>query len=156
MTLKAVKAAKSLRELAAACKSAARSIDKDINEIIKTAGIKLAFRLVYETPVDTSQALSNWQVSYEIPTSSKLRAYKEGEKGSTKEYSAAKAFNRAKQLIKKKPPRIDLIISNNLTYIHKLNMGGSNQQPTAYYVERIEADIAKELNRAIQDYVNGN
>lgn len=155
MSLKLVKRASTLNELAVACRSAARSIEKDVNAIAQEAANKIIFRLIYETPVDTSQALSNWQVSFEIPTSARIRAYKEGEQGSTKEYSAGRAYSKAKQLISRKKPRVDLIITNNLTYIHKLNMGGSKQQPSAFYVERIVSSIEAEVKIKIQRYVNG-
>lgn len=154
MTLKAIRGARSLSELAAAFRSAERALEKDVNSIAIKAGTELAFRLIYETPVDTSQALSNWQVGFALPTSSRIPAYKEGQHGSTKEYSAAKAYMKALSLIKQKKPRIDLILSNNLPYIHKLNLGGSPQQ-SAFYIERIIAKVNNDAQEELRKYLNG-
>lgn len=155
MTLKQIKEAASLADLAKACRSAERTLEKDVNGIAQWAGSKLAFRLIYETPVDTSQALSNWQASLVYPTSKSIPAYKEGEQGSTKEYSAAKAYLAAQRMIKQKKPRIDLVLTNNLPYIHKLNLGGSKQQ-SAFYIERIIAQVDNETQKRLKDYLNGN
>lgn len=155
MSLKQIKDAKSLSELAQACRKLVSTLEKDVNSIAQDTSKKLLFRLIYETPVDTSQALSNWQVSLVFPTSTSRPAYKVGEAGSTKEVSAAKAYAKALQLIKQKKPRIDLIATNNLPYIHKLNFGGSKQQP-ALFVEKIIAQINTDAQATLRKYLNGN
>lgn len=155
MSLKSLKTAKSLGELAIACRKVAKSIDKDVNRIAQNASKILAFRLIYETPVDTSQALSNWQVSFVFPGTSRLAAYSEGEHGSTKTASAARAYAVALARISKKKPRIPIIIHNNLSYIHKLNAGGSKQQ-SAYYIEKIVAQVNNDAQKALKGFLNGD
>lgn len=156
MTLRDVKAAKTLEALAKACKNASATIDKDVNEIRRNAVSTLAFRLIYETPVDTSRALSNWQVSYGVASSSKLDAYKLGEQGSTKQYSASRAYKQAQSIIRRTPPKIDLYVSHNLSYIHALNAGSSKQQPTVNFIERITREVDVIAQKQLRDYVNGN
>lgn len=154
MSLKAIRSAGTLSELAAACRRAASTLDKDVNKIKQEAGRELAFRLIYETPVDTSLALSNWQASLVFPTTRKLPAYKEGNFGSTKEYSAARAYAAAAKMIKSAKPRIDVVMTHNLPYIHKLNLGGSPQQ-SAFFIERIVAQVDNKAQAQLKDYVNG-
>lgn len=155
MTLKQIREAKSLGELALACRRTESALEKDVNGIKHEIAKKLVFRLIYETPVDTSQALSNWQVSLVFPTSLSRKAYKEGEAGSTKDASAARAYMAAQKLIKQSKPRIDVIATNNLPYIHKLNAGGSKQQPSAFYIERIVAQVNNEAQKKLKEYLNG-
>lgn len=155
MSLKQIRHAASLAELAQACRRAASTIEKDVNGIAQEAAKKLSFRLIYETPVDTSQALSNWQVSLVFPTTRRIPAYKEGEQGSTLQYSAAQAYKKALQMIKQKKPRIDLVVTNNLSYIHKLNLGGSSQQ-SAFYIEKIIAQVDNDAQKQLKEYLNGN
>lgn len=156
MSIRNIKSASSLSELALACRSVAKNIDKDVNAIKQEAASKLSFRLIYETPVDESTALSNWQVSLVFPTSTLRPAYRVGEQGSTKAYSAAQAYRAAAQMIKQAKPRIDLVVTNNLTYIHALNAGSSKQQPSAFFVQRITAQVRDAAYKRLKEYLNGD
>lgn len=156
VSIKAIKASKSLVELAAACRGLSATLEKDVNFISQEAARELTFHLIYETPVDTSQALSNWLVSLAFPTTNKINAHKEGAGGSTKEYSAARAYMAAQRIIKQKKPRIDLIVTNNLSYLYKLNAGGSKQQPTAFYIQRIIKRVDDAAQKRLRAYLNGN
>ena len=66
MSLKQIKNAKTLGALARALRDAARDLPSDVNKIKQDTAKYAARRLVYETPVDTSLALSNWQVGLSV------------------------------------------------------------------------------------------
>ena len=101
---------------------------------VKTA-LTIVGDLVYHTPVDTSQALSNWDVTIGAPADDPHGPYVAGKHGSTQQQSAAKALAQAKQTLKDKKPGQTIYIANNLPYIRRLNDGYSQQVP-AGFVER--------------------
>lgn len=91
--------------------------------------------LVHVTPVDTSQALSNWRVGLAAKVIGKIPPYYPGEQGSTKNASARAAFDAGRAIIRSAKPGQAIFISNNLPYIRRLNDGHSKQAP-AGFVER--------------------
>lgn len=101
---------------------------------VKTA-LTIVGDLVYHTPVDTSQALSNWDVTIGAPVSDPHGPYFAGKGGSTQRQSAAQALNVAKDTLKNKKPGETIFIANTLPYIRRLNDGYSQQVP-AGFVER--------------------
>lgn len=105
------------------------------NDAAKKAALTILGDLVYGTPVDTSKALSNWQVTLNAPAAGSIGPYHPGEHGSTYTASADAAFQAGKAVIEAKKPGQKLYISNNLPYIGVLNDGSSAQAP-AGFVER--------------------
>ncbi|URA06915.1 putative tail completion protein [Xanthomonas phage Pfeifenkraut] len=101
---------------------------------VKTA-LTIVGDLVYHTPVDTSQALSNWDVTIGAPATDPHGPYAAGKHGSTQQQSAARALAQAKETLKDKKPGQTIYIANNLPYIRRLNEGHSQQVP-AGFVER--------------------
>lgn len=101
---------------------------------VKTA-LTIVGDLVYHTPVDTSQALSNWDVTIGAPANDPHGPYFAGNFGSTRQQSAAQALAVAKETLKSKKPGQTIFIANNLPYIVRLNEGHSQQVP-AGFVER--------------------
>ena len=101
---------------------------------VKTA-LTIVGDLVYHTPVDTSQALSNWDVTIGAPATDPHGPYSAGKHGSTQRQSAAQALAVAKETLKDKKPGQTIYIANNLPYIRRLNEGHSQQVP-AGFVER--------------------
>lgn len=91
--------------------------------------------LVYATPVDTSKALSNWQVSLDTPVASSIAPYYPGSKGSTRATSAAQALSVGRAILATVKPGQRVFISNVLPYIVRLNDDYSKQAP-AGFVER--------------------
>lgn len=91
--------------------------------------------LAYHTPVDTSQALSNWDVTIGAPADDPHGPYFAGKHGSTFKQSAAQTVATAKETLKGKKPGQPIYISNNLPYIRILNDGTHSQQPGGF-VER--------------------
>lgn len=120
----------------------ANDVDKLADKIGKAASdhaVKTALTivgdLVYHTPVDTSQALSNWDVTVGAPADDPHGPYFAGKHGSTMQQSAQAALAQAKETLKNKKPGTSIFIANNLPYIRRLNDGYSGQVP-AGFVER--------------------
>lgn len=155
MSLKEIKNAKTLGALSRALFAASRTIRTDINEISQGVAKYAVQRLIYETPVDTSQALSNWAVNINSSRSFKLPAYFIGDSGSTQQISAVTALGAAYQQIARKKYGMALVIYNNVSYITKLNAGASTQAD-ANYIDRIVEDAANVADARIRDYLNGN
>lgn len=101
---------------------------------VKTA-LTIVGDLAYKTPVDTSQALSNWDVTLESPATAKHGPHFPGKAGSTYKASAAETIDKAKAVLKNKKPGQSIFIANNQPYIGRLNEGSSTQTP-AGFIER--------------------
>jgi hypothetical protein len=91
--------------------------------------------LAFKTPVDTSQALSNWIVTLGARNVGTIDPHFPGEHGSTQKGSAAQTIAEAQAVLKAKKPGQVIFITNNLPYIRRLNDGYSGQAP-AGFVER--------------------
>lgn len=89
-------------------------------------------QLLNDTPVDTSEAVSNWVVSLNEPATAHIDAYFEGDSGSTYLLSYAEAVRRAEVLFKAKKPGQPIFITNNAPYIIPLNEGSSDQAPAGF------------------------
>lgn len=117
--------AKSLRQKADAVETAASRL-----AVIGTAAaVEL---LVYITPVDTSEHLSNWQVFIGKPAPDALPPYVPGRKGSTRAASAREAINQALAELRYKKAGQVLFISNLAPVIVKLDHGLSSQFPGGF------------------------
>lgn len=126
---------RTLLDLAKQLEARAAKLDEEASRLaIKTAET-IVGDLVNVTPVDTSQALSNWQVSIGSPVDASIPPYYPGEKGSTQGASASAALAEARAMLKQKKPGQPIYISNVLRYISRLNEGSSAQAP-AGFVER--------------------
>lgn len=101
--------------------------------------------LVDHTPVDTSEAESNWQASLNGPPLAPLPAIYEGELGSTAEASAREAKAHIARTLKDKLPGEPVWLSNLAEHIGELNDGKSNQEPRGF-VERGELRGAREAD----------
>lgn len=91
--------------------------------------------LAYKTPVDTSNALSNWQGSLNAPNLSEIDPHLPGVKGSTKIRSANATIDVMQDVLEDKKPGETIFIANAVPYIGRLNRGSSQQEP-AGFVER--------------------
>lgn len=124
-----------LRNLAANLRKRVGEIDKQANQLAIRTAETIVGDLVQVTPVDTSQALSNWQVGVGAKPDDSIGPYFPGEGGSTQSASASAALDAARQVLRTKKPGQTIYISNVLRYIGRLNEGSSSQAP-AGFVER--------------------
>lgn len=124
-----------LLDLAKRLERTAKELDQKASDAAVEAATAIVKDLVTVTPVDTSQALSNWQVGLGEPPAGKVAPYFPGLGGSTADKSAAAALRAAIAVLQKKKPGVTIFITNNLPYIRRLNEGYSRQAP-AGFVER--------------------
>lgn len=114
------------------------SIYPDFEDFIKLIRDRMAYRidkrLVNETPVDTSQARSNWIVS----TSDTLSST-----NVTSKIPKSLTINNGAAVIAAAPAFTDLYIINNVPYIVFLAEGSSKQNPTKYVDLIVESESRK-------------
>lgn len=127
--------ARTLRNLARELTETSKQIDEKINALKVEVVLAVLTDLVNTTPVDTSKALSNWQVTLVEASAGQIDPYFYGSKGSTQETSAASALILARAILKNTKPEQSVWIQNKLPYIRKLNEGSSTQAPRGF-VER--------------------
>lgn len=127
--------AKGLLDLAASMERKAKAIDAAASQLAVETAQTIVGDLAFKTPVDTSQALSNWIVTLDAPSDNKIKPHFPGEGGSTQKASAAETINQARKVLSAKRPGQKIYITNNLPYIRRLNEGYSKQAP-AGFVER--------------------
>ena len=102
----------------------ARELERSINRIVVIGSKAIARALTHEfTPVDTGQAISNWQGALGSPKTGTLPASPAGEYGSTAGAAAAIAERPIAAAIAGRQTGQDVWISNNLDYINDLNIG---------------------------------
>jgi hypothetical protein len=121
-----------------------RKIDKELPARVSKLTVDTTIRLVSDlaserTPVDTSQALSNWQVSYGFRPPSFLPPYVEGSRGSTRNASAKATISIAKYSLEGRKAGQVIYLTNNAPYIVDLARGSSKQAPSGW----VEASVLR-------------
>lgn len=119
--------ANSLSDFARRMEKRADKVEVLGNELAKAGTIAAIETLIDITPVDTSEHLSNWQISLGAPASSKLPPYVPGRKGSTRGVSSNDAKSAAARELEPRTSEQDIYISNLGPAIVKLDQGWSNQ-----------------------------
>lgn len=126
-----------LLDLARRMEAKAKEVDKIASDKAVAVALKIVETLAYRTPVDTSTALSNWQVSLDSPKTSFINAYHPGYLGYTLIASAQATIQAAQAALAQKKPGQIIYISNNTPYIRGLNSGTSKQAPAGF----VEASV---------------
>lgn len=137
-----------LRTLARNCERRAKAIERNANDCKIEAASQMLEYLVDATPVDTSKALSNWQVGVGRPVSAEIEAHVRGEAGSTADASAAVALANGLGQIRRAKPGQPVYLSNLVPYIRRLNNGWSKQAPAGFIDGAIE--IGRMVVRSVQ------
>lgn len=107
-------------------------VKRGANKLAQEVATEVVTDLIEVTPVDTSNALSNWQVRLGNATRATIEPYFPGIFGSTHGQSTNAATLAALAVIQGKKPGKPLYISNNVDYIEKLNAGSSRQAPAGF------------------------
>lgn len=127
-----VKQKRGLRELAKVLEHKARTYEAQANDAAIQVAIAVVDHLAFNTPVDTSQALSNWIVTLGSGTNLVRPPFVPGLFGSTQYQSAQQTVLAARTILKNKKPGQTIYITNNQPYIRPLNEGTISQQPGAF------------------------
>lgn len=102
------------------------------NEAKKRKVLAALRYLVDITPVDTSKALSNWQVSVGTRPMAHRQALFPGVHGSTQVQSADTAYLLGVEALKESKAGWPVYLSNLAPYIKRLNEGSSRQHPGGF------------------------
>lgn len=139
--------AKTLFDLANSLEKRAAELPTKVSGVAVSTALAVIDDLSKVTPVDTSQAVSNWQVSLGAKVGSKIPPHYPGESGSTKAPSSKQTREKARNVLQSKQPGVTIFISNVLPYIRRLNDGYSKQAP-AGFVERSALIGRKHIKKA--------
>ncbi len=101
----------------------ARQVETGASDAVKTAALVINQVVILETPVKTGHARANWQVGLVAPITEEIDA---------EDKTGAATIARNNTLIKAREKRVDIILSNNVPYINKLNEGSSSQAPAGF------------------------
>ncbi len=129
--------AKSLLDLAARLDRIADGLDDDLKGA-KTAVAGAVVRyLLDHTPVDTTEALSNWRASRGTALTGAIPPLVAGKGGSTRSASLSAALAAAMTVIEAASGQELLVIFNNVPYIQRLNDGYSAQAPAGWVEQAV-------------------
>lgn len=120
-------------------------IDQAANKLAVQVTTAIGDDAIEHTPVDTSEAESNWQANINAPASFPLPPIYPGERGSTAAQSAREAKAHIQRTLKDKRPGEPVYLSNVAEHIVDLNNGTSKQEP-AGFVERAERKGEREAD----------
>ncbi|MCC6271123.1 MAG: hypothetical protein IT190_07585 [Microbacteriaceae bacterium] len=115
-----------LRNLTSRMRLLERDVKLRANEIAKDVGRAVLRSVAINTPVDTSKAVSNWQIGYDEPNFTNLPPHFPGQQGSTRAQSTAETIAVGNLFIRSKRPGVELHISNGLDYIEKIDLKSSS------------------------------
>lgn len=109
-----------------------RAIPEEVHRVKKEVAEAVATDLIRVTPVDVTEALSNWQVGINSPPSFPLPAIYPGKAGDTESASEQAAIEHAKRVLLDSRPGEKLYVSNLAGHIVYLNDGSSAQEPAGF------------------------
>lgn len=118
----------SLKDLAKRLNEIADRVESSAVQPASDCALAIISYLAYNTPVDTSTALSNWQLfvgSY--PVGIEIEAHYFGFGVTTKNVSAKRTIENAKKALTNKKPGETIYIVNFKPYLKRLNDGHSKQ-----------------------------
>lgn len=117
-------------EFAKQMRERAERLPQAVNEVKKDVASAVVKTLVEVTPVDTSAALSNYQIGINAPARATLPPRVAGKRGSTAAASSDQTIAAAETEIGTALPGDEIYISNNIDYIQDLDDGTSPQAPS--------------------------
>lgn len=122
----------------------ADAVPGNVNGIKQAVARSILRTVVLDTPVDTSQARSRWQVGINASPVAVYGPFFPGKGGSTAQPSSEAAIEAGNAEIARSLPGNTIIVGNNVPYIRRLNDGYSKQAP-ANFVQRSIANGIRAL-----------
>lgn len=117
-----------LIDLARHMEDLAEEVEEEVGNLSVEIALAVVQRLAFDTPVDTSFALSNWQISFTAPITTVRNAFHDGEQGSTYSASAIATVKDAQTVLSRYIPGQDIYIGNATPYINELESGEASPQ----------------------------
>ena len=119
-----------LKQFARRMEGRASQLEENANSLKKDVAILLVTELGETTPVDTGNAVSNWQVGLGAPVGNERTPHSPGNKGSTQQANVRATIAEAAMVIDTALPNENIHITNNTDYIRDLDRGTSAQART--------------------------
>lgn len=105
---------------------------KEVQRVVREVANAMLETLVKGTPVDTSQALSNWQAEIGSANTNRILPHVSGFRGSTRAASVAIAIALGRTIIQGYAIGSQIHLANALPYIQGLNNGTISRQPGGF------------------------
>lgn len=121
-----------LSQFAAKMEKMPDRIKAAVSEVTSKMVVNMVVELGESTPVDTSQAISNWQVGVIIPRKDFIYPHFHGSGGSTESASLSATVSIAAGKTAVRRFGQPVFITNNAPYINDLNQGSSRQAPKMF------------------------
>ena len=86
----------------------------EVNEVTKEVARNVMKEVLENTVVDTSQAISNWELQLDTPNKSFIDAHFQGSRGSTAEASESESLSLAEANLATRKLGQDIFITNNI------------------------------------------
>jgi len=137
--------ARTLIDLANRIGNLEQDIKDESNRVIVNFTNAFVQHLAESTPVDTSNAISNWQVSLDAPTYDEILPHVEGLGGSTWIDSAKITISESIRIMRGRKFGQPVFVYNNADYILELDAGSSRQEP-AGFVDRSMVKALREFD----------
>lgn len=122
----------SLSQFAKRMRVISKNVNANADKITRTVALAIDAAVVIATPVDTGRARSNWQVELNNTPGGTREPYAPGQGRSTEGENTREAIEHGKKVIGSYKKGNTIHITNNLSYIGRLNEGWSAQAPAAY------------------------
>ena len=117
----------------------ARQVETGASKAVRALSLIINQVIITETPVLSGHARANWQVGISTPITSEI---------DEEDPSGTSTIERNANIIRQRPPGKDIILSNNVPYINKLNEGSSSQAPAQFVqIAVAEAIVAAKKTR---------
>lgn len=121
-----------LRTLAKRMRKRADALPTLASDLAVAGTLAMLEEMVEVTPVDTTEALSNWQVNLNNPAADALPPHAPGHRGSTRGASADKTLAEGRAELQYKKPGQPIFMSNLAGHIAELDDGSSTQFPGGF------------------------
>lgn len=124
--------ARDLRSLAGRMRKLNRRLEFTAGKITREAASIVVDVLVDRTPIDTTKAVSNWQVGINRPVRTIIPPHFPGKLKSTEYASTRETKNLAEEKIKEYVKHGVIYVSNHVPYIQGLNNGTISAQASGF------------------------
>lgn len=118
------------------------TVEGNAHKAVRAVALAVDQTVVIATPVDTGRARSNWQVQVGAAPTDVREAYVPGVGATTGGQNAQAAIEQGKMAISAASPGLAIHITNNLSYIGKLNEGHSAQAPAGFVEEAVQNGVS--------------
>ncbi len=111
----------------------AQQVEVGASDAVKSAALIINQVVILETPVKSGHARANWQIGLVAPITKEI---------DDEDKAGAATIARNNTLIRARTNKVDIILSNNVPYINRLNEGSSSQAPAGFVQLAVLAAVA--------------